>query len=56
MQVAQETSTGWIAWSWKGNGATARGLDLSESYGQVRLTRRGRDIVDGPYGLRATAR
>ena len=56
MQAAQETGTGWITWSWKGNGGVTRVLDMSDSYGKVRLTRRGREIVDGPYGLRATAR
>lgn len=56
MQAAQETGTGWITWSWKGNGGVTRVLDMSESYGKVKLTRRGREIVDGPYGLRATAR
>jgi mannan endo-1,4-beta-mannosidase len=56
MQTAQATGTGWISWSWKGNGGITRVLDMSENYGKVRLTRRGHDIVDGPYGLRATAR
>ncbi|MCR6658415.1 MAG: glycoside hydrolase family 5 protein [Asticcacaulis sp.] len=56
MQAAQDTGTGWITWSWKGNGGVTKVLDMSESYGKVRLTRRGHEIVDGPYGLRATAR
>jgi mannan endo-1,4-beta-mannosidase len=56
MESAQAQQIGWITWSWKGNGGATRVLDMSESYGQVRLTRRGHDIVDGPYGLRATAR
>ena len=56
MQTAQETGTGWITWSWKGNGGATQVLDMSESYGKVSLTRRGHEIVDGPYGLRATAR
>ncbi|MGN6366147.1 cellulase family glycosylhydrolase [Asticcacaulis taihuensis] len=56
MQAAQETGTGWITWSWKGNGGVTKVLDMSESYGKVKLTRRGQEIVDGPYGLRATAR
>jgi mannan endo-1,4-beta-mannosidase len=56
MQAAQETGTGWITWSWKGNGGVTKVLDMSESYGNVKLTRRGHEIVDGPYGLRATAR
>jgi len=56
MESAEKTGTGWITWSWKGNGGATRVLDMSESYGKARLTRRGHDIVDGPYGLRATAR
>jgi len=56
MESAEKTRTGWITWSWKGNGGATRVLDMSESYGKARLTRRGHDIVDGPYGLRATAR
>jgi mannan endo-1,4-beta-mannosidase len=56
MQAAQQTRTGWISWSWKGNGGITKVLDMSENYGKVRLTRRGHDVVDGPYGLRATAR
>jgi mannan endo-1,4-beta-mannosidase len=56
MQAAQETGTGWITWSWKGNGGATRVLDMSDSYGKVRLTRRGHEIVDGPYGLKATSR
>lgn len=56
MQAAQDTGTGWITWSWKGNGGVTKVLDMSESYGKVKLTRRGQEIVDGPYGLRATAR
>ncbi len=56
MQQAHDTGTGWITWSWKGNGGATKVLDMSETYGKVKLTRRGHDIVDGPYGLRATAR
>ncbi|MFT4076680.1 MAG: cellulase family glycosylhydrolase [Asticcacaulis sp.] len=56
MQVAQAQKIGWITWSWKGNGGTTKVLDMSESYGKVKLTRRGHEIVDGPYGLRATAK
>jgi mannan endo-1,4-beta-mannosidase len=56
MESAQAQQIGWITWSWKGNGGVTKVLDMSESYGKVRLTRRGHDIVDGPYGLRATAR
>ncbi len=56
MQTADTQKIGWITWSWKGNGGATKVLDMSESYGKVQLTRRGHDIVDGPHGLRATAR
>ncbi len=55
MQTAQAKSTGWIVWSWKGNGKETHMLDMSDSYGDAKLTRRGEQIVNGPYGLRATA-
>jgi len=56
METAQAQQVGWITWSWKGNGGATRVLDMSESYGEAHLTRRGREIVDGPYGLKATSR
>ena len=45
MQTAQARGIGWIAWSWKGNGAATRVLDMSRSYGTVDLTRRGQEVV-----------
>lgn len=54
MQTAKAKSVGWIVWSWKGNGKETRMLDLSDSYGEAKLTRRGQQIVNGPYGLQAT--
>lgn len=45
MQSADAQGVGWLAWSWKGNGATTRVLDMSQDYGKVTLTRRGEEIV-----------
>ena len=55
MEQAQNEHVGWIAWSWKGNGGTTKVLDMSKQYGKVELSRRGEDVVNGPYGLKATA-
>lgn len=53
MKQAAATGTGWIAWSWKGNGETTRVLDMSAAYGVAELTRRGQDVVNGPDGLKS---
>lgn len=46
---------GWIAWSWKGNGGDAVLLDMSNQEGEVDLTQRGEEIVNGLYGIKNTA-
>lgn len=51
MKMADAQKIGWITWSWKGNGGVTRVLDMSESYSEAKLTRRGEDIVNGPHGL-----
>lgn len=56
MQTAEASKTGWIAWSWKGNGGPSRVLDMSTRYDRAELTVHGENIVNGQYGLRATAR
>lgn len=55
LERAQEEGIGWIAWSWKGNGPQAAVLDMSRDYGAISLTTRGEEIVNGPYGLKATS-
>lgn len=55
MRLSHLRSVGWIAWSWHGNGEEAKILDMSSDY-EMNLTRRGRDIVDGEFGLRRTAK
>ncbi|MDH0319248.1 carbohydrate-binding domain-containing protein [Aeromonas caviae] len=53
---AQSESVGWIAWSWKGNGAGEEEvLDMSYDYGSMDLSPRGNDIVFGEAGIRQTA-
>lgn len=55
---------GWLAWSWKGNGAEVAGLDMSLLEGFVEdgnpesgvsLTERGEEIVNGVYGIFMTS-
>ena len=46
---------GWMAWSWKGNGETTKGLDMSTSESSVELTTRGNEIVNGPNGIKASS-
>lgn len=56
LNKAQDESVGWIAWSWKGNGAGAEEvLDMSYDYGSINLSPRGNDIVYGNGGLQQTS-
>ncbi|QEY17029.1 MULTISPECIES: cellulase family glycosylhydrolase [unclassified Cellvibrio] len=54
MQKAQSVSMGWIAWSWRGNGAGETMLDMSNAYDSYSLTQHGVDIVDSATGIKAT--
>lgn len=54
MQSADAQGVGWLAWSWKGNGATTRVLDMSQDYGKVTPTRRGEEIVKAWGGHKPT--
>jgi mannan endo-1,4-beta-mannosidase len=56
MQRAQAMGIGWIAWSWKGNGGPSQVLDMSKRYGRAELTQHGQDVINGPDGIRATAK
>lgn len=56
MQRAQAMGIGWLAWSWKGNGGPSQVLDMSKSYGRADLSQHGEDVINGPDGIRATAR
>ncbi len=46
---------GWLAWSWKGNGAETAVLDMSTAENSVELTTRGNEIVNGPNGIKASS-
>ena len=56
LNKTQDESVGWIAWSWKGNGAGEEEiLDMSYSYNSINLTTHGNDIVHGEDGLKQTS-
>ena len=57
MQYAQETNTGWLAWSWYGNGGGVEYLDMSSANIGGRLSSDwGEPVVNGQYGWKNTAK
>ncbi len=57
MQYAQETGTGWLAWSWYGNGGGVEYLDMSSANIGGRLSADwGEPVVNGQYGWKSTAK
>lgn len=46
---------GWLAWSWKGNGAGFEALDMSSAEDSVALTDRGLELVDDENGILLTS-
>lgn len=55
MNYTQQKGVGWLAWSWKGNGAEWSYLDLSYDWAGNNLTEWGKTIVNGSNGLKATS-
>lgn len=55
LRWTRATGQGCLAWSWKGNAAPVEGLDIASSWDGA-LTPWGRRLVEGPDGLRTTAR
>ncbi|AZK47289.1 glycoside hydrolase family 5 protein [Paenibacillus lentus] len=55
MSYTQQKGVGWLAWSWKGNGAEWLYLDLSYDWAGNHLTEWGETIVNGANGLKATS-
>ncbi|UTR16031.1 glycoside hydrolase family 5 protein [Salipaludibacillus sp. LMS25] len=56
LSYSEETGTGWLAWSWKGNSTEWEYLDLSEDWAGQHLTDWGNRIVHGPNGLQETSK
>ena len=54
MELAEKRRIGTLAWSWSGNNEACRIHDLTED--GERLTGWGRMVVEGPCGIRRTAR
>ena len=55
---AEATGVSYIAWSWYGNGADARALDMRDAGSKPTLTTYGHELVEGGTsfkGIRATA-
>jgi len=56
MSYAEETGTGWMAWSWYGNGSPVEYLDMSsKNVGGTLSADWGEVVVNGPNGWKATA-
>ena len=57
MSYAQETGTGWMAWSWYGNGSPVEYLDMSsKNVGGTLSKDWGEVVINGQYGWKATAK
>ncbi len=57
MQYAEETGTGWMAWSWYGNGSPVEYLDMSNANAGGTLSADwGEPVINGTYGWKATAK
>ncbi|MFI5911534.1 glycoside hydrolase family 5 protein [Dactylosporangium sp. NPDC051541] len=56
MAYCQAQGLGYLGWSWSGNSSQYHYLDVVSDFRPGRLTAWGHRLVDGPDGLRATAR
>ncbi|GAA3450948.1 glycoside hydrolase family 5 protein [Dactylosporangium matsuzakiense] len=56
MAYCQEYGLGYLGWAWSGNSPQYHYLDVVSDFHPQRLTAWGHRLVDGPDGLRATAR
>lgn len=57
MEYAQKTGTGWMAWSWYGNGSPVEYLDMSNANADGTLSRDwGEVIINGKNGWKETAK
>ena len=56
MEYAQETGTGWMSWSWYGNGSPVEYLDMSSQNAGGTLSKEwGEVVINGKNGWKATA-
>jgi mannan endo-1,4-beta-mannosidase len=56
MRWAEHYGFGYLGWSWSGNSGDLDSLDVVEDFDPARLTPWGRLLIEGPHGIRATAR
>lgn len=57
MEYAQQTNTGWMAWSWYGNGSPVEYLDMSNANAGGTLSKDwGEVIINGKNGWKETAK
>ena len=57
MEYAQQTGTGWMAWSWNGNGSPVEYLDMSSANAGGTLSKDwGEVVVNGANGWKETAK
>jgi mannan endo-1,4-beta-mannosidase len=56
MRLSAERQIGWLAWSWSGNSRKVADLDMVQGFDAARLSPWGQRVIDGPDGLRQTAR
>ncbi len=55
MQYCDEVGIGWLSWSWYGNGSPVEYLDMSNAQVGGTLSDWGDEVINGPYGWKATA-
>ncbi|MBS2211949.1 cellulase family glycosylhydrolase [Carboxylicivirga mesophila] len=55
MQCCEDLGMGYLAWSWTGNNAENKWLDLVEYTDWETLTWWGKEVFDSPHGIRSTA-
>ncbi|MDG6106932.1 glycoside hydrolase family 5 protein [Dactylosporangium aurantiacum] len=56
MREARSRGIGYLGWSWSGNSGGVEYLDLATGFDPDRLTEWGRQLFDGPDGIRATSK
>ena len=55
-RLAEEMDIGYIGWSWSGNSKIVENLDITIDFDPARLSPWGEQLINGPGGIRKTAR
>uniref|UniRef100_UPI002B4BA98B cellulase family glycosylhydrolase n=1 Tax=Cellvibrio fontiphilus TaxID=1815559 RepID=UPI002B4BA98B len=56
MAVSQQQEIGYLGWSWSGNNAETRSLDIVNSFNLNSLTTWGNRLINGANGIRQTSK